>query len=268
MNKTFIIAECATTWHIGKSAKRHLAYMIKCIHIAKQSGADCCKFQYCSAPGEMAKRRHIDNVGAYHRLAWHAKWLQILAAECESAGIEFMCTVYLPQDVAMIAPFVNRFKLASLELNDEAMWRAFEHKAQEVIASTGASTIDDWLGVGDWCSPADKFLMCTASYPAPLGSLNLNALKADSDISFHGLSDHSGDILTGALAVACGANIIEVHFRLDETRKDNPDFAHSHNPASLKQYVANIRKAELMLGDGIKKIEECERSLVKHRVTV
>jgi sialic acid synthase SpsE len=60
--------------------------------------------------------------------------------------------------------------------------------------------------------------------------------------------------------------IVEVHFRLDETRRDNPDYPHSLSPADLAVYIANIRKAEVMLGDGIKKIESCERAMLQHRV--
>jgi N,N'-diacetyllegionaminate synthase len=74
-------------------------------------------------------------------------------------------------------------------------------------------------------------------------------------------------VLTGALAVACGATIVEVHFRLDETRKDNPDFAHSLSPGNLTTYIANIRKAERMLGDGVKKVEASEVPMLQHRVT-
>ena len=122
-------------------------------------------------------------------------------------------------------------------------------------------------------SMQDKILLCTSSYPAPLNTLNLNVLHthlacAGNPKVFHGLSDHSGDLLTGALAVACGAEIVEVHMRLDETRPENPDYVHSHSPAGLKQYIAAIRKAELMLGDGIKKIEQSEEPMLKHRVTI
>lgn len=262
----FVIAEAACTWHIGSSAKIHLAKMIKCIHVAKRSGADAVKFQWTSAPAEMAARRKISNVGAYHRLAWPAKWLPILAAECEDAGIEFMCTIYLPQDIAVIAPFVKRFKVASLEATDSALFAAMAECAMPVICSLGgldARDVTYWPHL-DHC----KKLQCTVSYPCDAKDMNLGAIAFSVNDGFviHGLSDHSADVMTGALAVACGAEIIEVHFRLDETKGGNPDYKHSLNPAGLVAYVKNIRKAEVMLGDGVKKIEECERPLIKHRV--
>lgn len=265
MSKTFVIAECATTWYIGKSAKNHLAKAIKCIRMAKDCGADAVKFQWTSAPAMMAQRRHVTNLCAYYRLAWPKEWLPILAAECEDVGIEFMCTVYLPQDVATIAPYVRRFKIASLEAHDGKFCQSCIDTGKSVIISLGASEYAEtqkFFPRSGFSWTTVRLLQCTAGYPTPLDQLQLLLCKGIYD----GLSDHSGDLLAGAFAVAAGAEIVEVHFRLDETRKDNPDFAHSHAPASLRRYIANIRKAEIMLGDGIKKIEECERPLIKHRV--
>ena len=268
--KTFVIAEAGSTWRIGAKQKLHLAYAKKCIRVAKAAGADCVKFQWCSQPGLMAERRHMKNVGAYSLLAWPAEWLPSLAAECEEAGIEFLCTVFIPADVPCIAPFVRRFKIASLEAMDLELFEACERHQKPIILSTGAldhatlCDLDSQVGSNAY---GVKLLQCTAAYPCPLNHLNLAMLKPGKFRMVHGLSDHSGDVMTGALAVACGAEIIEVHFRLDETRADNPDYVHSHPPAGLKQYIANIRKAELMLGDGMKKIEACEVDMVKHRVT-
>jgi len=188
-----------------------------------------------------------------------------------------MCTVFLAKDVSVIAPFVKRFKVASLEAMDLEFIRAHSRFKKRIVISTGALTYELMEGLRDraWGYGEDpcwtdkchdvKFLQCTAAYPAPLDAINLAPLK---HFRFNGLSDHSGDVLTGALAVACGADIIEVHMRLDETRKDNPDFPHSHGPSELRTYIANIRKAELMLGDEVKKIEDCERAMVKHRVGI
>lgn len=263
--KTFVIAESASSWRIGKQSHRHLADAKLCIHIAKDCGADAIKFQWVSDPRLMERRRHVPK-GTYDILAWPEEWLRELAAECEEIGIEFMCTVFVPQDVATIASLVKRFKVASLEACDHAFVDAIAEQGKPVLISTGAldreqvSELMDHPPYWERC----QYLLCTAGYPTPLAQLNLSILK--DSLAFNGLSDHSGDVLTGALAVACGAEIIEVHFRLDRTPNDNPDYPHSHSPEKLKTYIANIRKAELTLGDGMKKVEECERALLSHRV--
>jgi N,N'-diacetyllegionaminate synthase len=249
--KTFIIAEIGSAWRFGD---RELRNAHQAIGIAKEAGADAVKFQFTSDPRKMEARRNVQP-GAYDILAWPASYIEYFHQVCEEAGIEFMCTVFLPKDVKIIDPYVKRFKVASLESGSNSLANAMADADSEkdIIVSHGAS--------GRVCG--HQLLHCTAAYPAPMDSLNLKAIQVD---GYEGYSDHSADLLTGALAVACGAEIVEVHFRLSGTPKDNPDYNHSHSPKQLKQYIDNIKKAELMLGDGIKKVEPCEEWALKHKV--
>ena len=91
--------------------------------------------------------------------------------------------------------------------------------------------------------------------------MNLAALK-----QCDGLSDHSRHRWMGALAVAAGAEIIEAHLRLDDTDPENPDFATAFTPAEFADYVRNIRFAEAALGDGQKRLQDCERPMAEYRV--
>jgi N-acetylneuraminate synthase len=274
MVKTFVIAECATTWRIGTKSARHIEYAKQCILIAKQAGANAVKFQWVSDPRAMEKRRKVLK-GTYTMLAWPKAWLNVFAAECEKVGIEFMCTVFLPIDIATIAPFVKRFKVASLEAMDLDFISSHLRFKKPMFISTGAMTResveilrDHAFGYAEekpwwWQCHEVKLLQCSCAYPSPLNAMQLIQIQL---YGADGLSDHSGDVLTGALAVACGAKTIEFHIRLDETRPENSDYQHSLPPAKFREYVANIRKAELMLGDGIKKVEACEQPMLAHRV--
>lgn len=271
MAKTFIIAEAANTWRIGTKSARHIEYAKKCIGIASRAGADAVKFQWTSDTRLMEKRRKVPE-GTYTMLAWPQAWLGVFAAECEKLGIEFMVSCYLAKDVLTVAPFVRRFKIASLEASDLELFDACEYHRKPIIVSCGAMEYDELdamvSSVGS-CDVPVSMLHCVASYPTPINEMNLGVFRSRHGSPFtglSGLSDHSGDELTGALAVACGADIIEVHFRLDETRKDNSDFAHSHDPWGLQQYITAIRKAELMLGDGVKRVQPSEEPILKHRV--
>jgi sialic acid synthase SpsE len=275
--KTFIIAEIGSAWRFGKS---HMLNAQQAIQIAKDCGAHIVKFQWVSDPRKMEKRRKVKK-GSYTILAWPEKWIERLYNICFKVGIEFMCTTFLTADVKSVSPYVSRFKVASLESDSPGFLQCghdlyrvrlthirTEMKCGEIgnehlyfkplIISRGACTsyMDDY--------PEKSYnLHCTIAYPCPLEGLNL---KAISHRGYDGLSDHSADVMTGALAVACGAKIIEVHFRLGRTPKNNPDYNHSHSPEQLKQYIDNIKKAELMLGDGIKKVEPCEEWALKHKV--
>jgi sialic acid synthase SpsE len=132
-----------------------------------------------------------------------------------------------------------------------------------VLVSQGCMDGDEQPAISfDNCS--FLYLHCVAAYPPPVGEMNLSVLSSG---NYSGLSDHSANVLTGGFATCLGAEIIEVHFRLKTTPCDNPDYRHSHLPDGLREYIQNIRTAEQMLGDGIKKIEKSEEALMKHRVT-
>jgi sialic acid synthase SpsE len=258
--RVFIIAEAACTWRI-RDDRQHIRYARKAIIAAKAAGADAVKFQWVSDPQQMAQRRNVLRE-AYTILAWPEAWLPIIARECTRLDIEFICSVFLPSDIATIAPYVKRFKIASLEYLDRAMWDAAHAQQKQIIASTGCTTAEEARSVLLWnFQEQDKRLMCTSSYPCPLDQVNLRAIR-----EFDGFSDHTADTLTGAVAVAAGARILEVHFRLDETMKYNPDYNHSLSVNGLIEYVTNVRKTEVMMGSGVKRAEAGERQLLDNRV--
>ena len=72
-----------------------------------------------------------------------------------------------------------------------------------------------------------------------------------------GYSDHTESISAGGLAVAAGAVIIEKHFTLDRSAT-GPDHAMSLEPPDLRRYVAGIREAEKLMGDGSLDFDQCE----------
>lgn len=258
MVKTLIIAEAGSSWRFGA---KHLANGRRCIEIAKSAGADCVKFQWTSDPHLLEKRRKVKPF-TYEVLDYPKAWIQQLAAHCEDVGIEFLCTVFLPADVEYMNQFVKRWKVASLEKDATDLREAMLQTGKTIIQSCGAA--EQLIGE----SFSIQYLHCTASYPASPKSLNLRALESGHYTRYSGYSDHSGNMLTGALAVACGAEIVEVHMRLDRTPKDNPDYGHSLCPVRLKGYIANIRMAEIMLGDDEKRIQPCERWAKKHMVRI
>lgn len=250
---TFIIAEIGSAWRFGENHAQHHRNALEAIDTAKSCGANAIKFQWTSDPRAMEKRRKIRR-GSYDILAWPREWLEDFHEACALHEIEFMVTVFLEKDVPVIAPYVSRFKVASLESEDHELIATMREFKKEVIVSHGASS--------GGLLPRVKNLHCTAAYPARPSELNLLAICSGYD----GYSDHSAHIHTGALAVACGAGIVEVHFRLNNTPQTNQDYPHSLSRLLLRLYVSNIRRAEEMLGNGKKKIEKSERWALKYKV--
>ena len=253
-NHTFIIAE-AGSCHDGQFRRA-----LDLIQVAKAAEADACKFQYWSSPERLAERRNAaDYLDVYRRYQMPREWLEPLAAQCAHDGLEFMCTTYLPEDIPVVAPFVKRFKVASFEAGDERFLQAHTVYQKPLIVSTGMS--GGLLAVG--VPYPTEVLHCVSSYPAPLDQANLGVLR---NPAYAGYSDHTRHVLTGAFAVCAGARILEVHFRLDDTDTSNPDYGTALSPSELGEYVANVRLAERMMGDGVKKPQPAEADMMRYRV--
>lgn len=254
MGRTLVIAECGSSWDCD------LSKAFRLIDAAKACDADVAKFQWTSNAFAMARRRGLGSDAA----AMYVKYLQYpvdtlrkLKAHCDEVGIEFMVTVYLIEDIATIAPLVKRFKVSAFE----SMWEAFV-QAHPMDRGLIISFNDYPKFYTAYCNP----LYCVSKYPTAIEDLNLGsvAFELQREGCYYGLSDHTTSTLTGALAVAAGATIVEKHIRLVSTSHDNPDYPHSMtaNCPSLDsqgdwgceghrdcfaQYVSNIREAEAAL---------------------
>jgi sialic acid synthase SpsE len=267
VSKTFIIAEAACTWlHGGLEA----AY--RSIRAAKECGADAWKTQWTSDPSEMARRRSLGERGLgaasmrfielaskYRRLAWDPSWHDPLSGWCKDVGIEYICTTFIPKDVALVAPHVRRFKVAAFECGDREFIDSHfsDGVDRHVIVSVNPGRVAlHNLG-------AINRLHCISKYPTKLEDLGLASVDFN---MWDGLSDHTTSTLTGAVAVGAGARIIEKHVRLSDTPGDDPDYGHSlrcdwmqgvqylcpggvppSQDTEFGKYVANIREAERML---------------------
>jgi N-acetylneuraminate synthase/N,N'-diacetyllegionaminate synthase len=127
-----------------------------------------------------------------------------------------------------------------------------------LLVSTGAATIDEvrqtvgWLD--DWAVPF-ALLHCVSSYPTASGDANLGwIIQLREELNaLVGFSDHTTEPISGALAVAAGAVIIEKHLTYDRGAP-GPDHAASFDPAQFTEYVRMIRQAESMRGVGPKRV--------------
>lgn len=256
MSKTFIIAEAACTWlHGGLEAA------FRSIRAAKECGADAWKTQWTSDPESMAMRRGVAR-DKYTRLGWAQDALPKLKEECERVGIEFMCTVFTPKDIPLIAPYVSRFKVSAFESKDEEFVQAHYYLSKETIVSTNDPQNYSPPGMKlPGSARGVRVLHCVSKYPTPLDEAMIGWCAYE---GIDGLSDHTTSTLTGAVAVGAGARIIEKHVRLSDTPSSDPDYGHSllldcgsmdaqgdwgcdGCTQGFHRYVELIREAERML---------------------
>lgn len=248
---TYVIAE-AGACHDGAWKKA-----VGLVEEAQRAGADAVKFQWTSDPARMAARRHAPQYqDVYARYLVWAPPLQMgaLARAARTVGLDFMCSVYLPEDVPVVAKHVKTFKVASFEAEDAALLAAHvpfleADRGARLLVSQGLGAASPWSHFPKALWSQVQTMHCVSAYPAPVDEMNLRVLRWGGR---PGLSDHTDPAFTwtGALAVAAGATILEAHLRLDETDTANPDWAHAMSPRQFAEYVKHVRFAERALGHG------------------
>jgi sialic acid synthase SpsE len=272
--RTFVVAEAAAC-HDGDLDKA-----LRLVDLAANIGADACKFQYLSKAEQLcARRRAPEYLAAYRLLELPTEWFPMLLERCKARGLELLMTCYLPEDVAVIAPYVTRFKVASFEATDAhfvALHAEWPEKPLIISAGMNAdlrASLHAYRAARgcDDARPLPTVLHCVSAYPCEVSDLNLACLRYDPTrdpgmLMPQGLSDHSRHPWTGALAIAAGARVIEFHCRLEDTAPTNADYVVARPPAEAAEYVRNIRLAESMLGDGTRRVMPSEETLLRYRV--
>lgn len=265
-----LIAEVACTWRTDSGPLKSGEWQRLCLLAddVKAAGFDAFKIQWTSDAQAMARRRRMPDHRPYLPLEFEPAWLGSLSRLCTARDLQPMVTVYLPEDVAVIAPLVSCYKVASLEADSPTLFEAYQRvPPRPIYISTGARdeaglvrTMTRW---GSSRYPA-SFLHCVATYPASLSSLHLQCLQ---QYGLDGFSDHTGHEWTGAFAVMAGAHVIEVHVRPVECPPDNADVGHSLHGEGMKRYVEHARLAAIVLGAPLKRLDPSESALLPHLVT-
>lgn len=272
---TYIIAE------IGANFDGDIEKAKRLIDAAKESGADCAKFQ-----SFISERIVSDNgfskmqlkgvhgtwdktVGeTFKEVEFPREWHKEISDYCNSIGIDFSTAPYDFEAVDLCddldVPFI---KIGSGEVTWLKMIEYIARKNKPVFLATGdasISEIDEALRVIESTGNLDLVLMqCITNYPSKIESANINVLKSY-ELAFDvltGYSDHSPGLVVALGAVATGALVIEKHFTLNKSDK-GPDHPHSMNVAEFKDMVNAIRELEAAMGTARKFVVEEEEETV------
>jgi len=140
------------------------------------------------------------------------------------------------------------------------------------IVSTGGGTIEDVQRVVEATKDFKEnlvLLQCTAGYPVAWEDLNLNVIKTYRNLfpdNVVGLSSHDNGIAMTLAAYLLGARVIEKHFTLNRANKGT-DNAFSLEPQGFKKMIRDISRAQVALGDGIKKTYPSEQNPLRKMAT-
>jgi N-acetylneuraminate synthase len=267
--RCYVIAEAGSN-HDGR-----LDQAFELIDVAAEAGADAVKFQvfradrlYVREAGSsdyLGDPRSIRDIIAPLELP--PDWLPLLAGRAAERRIDFLASAFDEASVDLVDPFVAAHKCASYEMTHQPLVAHMVRTGKPLIMSTGTANLAEVAeAVAVVRAGGDAplvLLQCTASYPTPLGDLNLRAMRTMAD-AFGvpvGLSDHSRHPTIGpAAATALGACVIEKHFTL---RNDlpGPDHRFALEPRELAEMVESIRGTEQALGTGEKRTRAVEEEL-------
>jgi sialic acid synthase SpsE len=269
----YIIAE------IGVNHGGDMELAEKMILAAKEAGADAVKFQTFNSRAlataatpkvEYQKRTTSGDdqqLAMLESLEFRREDHPRIISYCSKVGIDFLSTPYdLDSARFLEALDVACFKVASADIVDLPLHRLIAKSGKPSIVATGMATIEEVAAClevyGERARDQVVLLHCVSNYPCSDESLCLKAMNT-LEREFRtrvGFSDHSIDAFAAGLSIALGACMIEKHFTLDKTLI-GPDHQASATPSELASLVATVRRAELVLGDGIKRCQQEESQM-------
>ncbi len=261
----FIIAEAGVNHNGDIELAKEL------IRKAKQSGADCVKFQTfkaeqvvsAGAPKASYQLESTDpgesQIDMLRALELKEEDYPELLRTSEEEDILFLSTPYNFEDADFLDGLgVAAFKIASGQLIEHSFLEHVAKKGKPVILSTGMGTLKEVEEAIQVIYKAgnDKIivLQCTTNYPSPIEETNLRAMVTMREKCgvLIGYSDHTSGNTASIAAVSLGACLIEKHFTMDKGLP-GPDQATSADPGEFSELVRLIRETEKCLGTPHKK---------------
>ena len=247
---------------------------------AKQSGADCIKFQTFKSElvvSKSAPKAEYQNkttseesqLSMLKRLELTYDEFISLKKYCDDIGICFLSTAFDLDSIGFLDSIdIPFWKIPSGEVTNYPYLVKIAKTGKPVIMSTGMCDLDEIRdaidvlvknGVGNI-----RLMHCNTEYPTPYVDVNLKAMETmrrEFDVEV-GYSDHTEGIEVSLAAVALGATVIEKHFTLDRNM-EGPDHRASIEPNELSELVRDIRHIEMAFGIAEKKPTPSERKNIK-----
>ncbi len=158
-------------------------------------------------------------------------------------------------------------KVASAMIVDKTFLNEVANEKKHTFISTGMSTMDEIkeainIFINKKCS--FELMHTVSTYPMSDKDANLKCIPMlkntfNCDVGYSG---HESGLAISYAAIALGATSLERHITLNRTMYGS-DQAASIEPNGLRQLVGAVRKIEISLGDGVKRIIPEEEIIAK-----
>ncbi len=261
-DKPIIIAEAGVNHNGFKSIGKKL------IDAAKRAGADCIKFQtykshklttknakrFWSWDGE--KKKKGTQHDSYSVLdSFEFKDYKDLSDYCRKKKIEFQSTPFDLDSIKLLEKLkVQTYKIASCDITNHQLITEIAKTKKPIFLSSGAANVSE---ITEAIKIINKYhnkvviMHCTLCYPTKVSDANLKSiiyLKKKFPKNKIGLSDHTLETLTPALAISLGAMAIEKHFTINKKLKKSADHWLSVDEKELTKIVNEIKFSKMALG--------------------
>lgn len=252
----YIVAEVSAS-HLGSRNRA-----IDLIYHSKRAGADAVKFQFWT-PGTMALGEDVIQAGPwagrklsglYAEAQTPLEWIPDLMAAGARAGIEVFGSVFDHNALEELERHgCPRYKIASFEILDLDLIDAVNATGKPVIISTGMANAQEILYAADRVDRTRLTLLhCSSAYPAPMNSLNLEAIRTLERLYGVpvGFSDHTSGTGAAMMATVAGAVMIEKHITIDPA-DGGPDAGFAASPYVFEMMVRCVNDVVDAMGTGI-----------------
>ena len=272
-NDYYVIAE------IGHNHQGSLENCKKLFNAAKDAGASAVKLQKRDNKCLFTKIFYDQPYGSQNaygstyglhreKLEFNRDQYVELIKHAKKIGITFFSTAFdIPSANFLAELNMPAFKIASGDIRNIPLLRHVAAFNRPIILSTGgASLANVKQGIKEILKINTKLavLQCTAAYPPKDEELNLKVIRTYKENFPNlviGYSGHDIGVNMSLAAATLGARIIEKHFTLDHSLKGT-DHAISLEPKELKLLVKELKRLKESLGDGLKVIQEVEKSAI------
>lgn len=266
---------CYIIGEIGINHNGDVKIAKQLIELAEASGCNAVKFQKRTVsvvytPEELAKPREnpfgATNGDLKYGLEFEAEEYKEIDAYCRELDIAWFASCWDENAVDMIDGFNPPcYKIASASLTDDNLLRHTRAKNKPVILSTGMSSLEEIDRAVEVLGKKNLVILhSTSTYPSNYEELNLRVIP-----EFRkrygvpvGFSGHETGLPSSVAAVALGACVVERHITLERSMWGS-DHAASLGPSGITRLVRDIRIVETSFGDGVKKVFEREKPIIK-----
>ncbi len=257
---------------IGINHNGDMVICKKLIDAAKNADADCVKFQKRDI-NKVYTQEFLDSPresqwGTTQReqkagLEFNADEYQEIENYCKSKEIEWFASAWDINSQKFLRQFDSKYnKIASAMIVHTELLKEVASEGKHTFISTGMTTYDDIQTAVNIFREADcsfELMHTVSTYPMKDEDANLNMIKTlrekfGCDVGYSG---HEVGLAVSYAAAALGITSLERHITLDRSMYGSDQSA-SVEPPGFKQLVGAIRKIELAMGDGIKKMIEAE----------